>query len=27
VEANHFHLIEEKERIRNVQYMLILEKD
>jgi ubiquinone/menaquinone biosynthesis C-methylase UbiE len=27
VEANHFHLIEEKERIRNVQYILILEKD
>jgi ubiquinone/menaquinone biosynthesis C-methylase UbiE len=27
VEANHFHLVEEKERIRNVQYMLILEKD
>ena len=27
VEANHFHLIEEKERIRNVQYMLVLEKN
>lgn len=27
VEANHFHLIEEKERIKNVQYMLVLEKD
>jgi len=26
VEANHFHLLEEKERIRDVQYMLILEK-
>jgi ubiquinone/menaquinone biosynthesis C-methylase UbiE len=26
VEANHFHLIEEKEHIKNVQYMLILEK-
>jgi ubiquinone/menaquinone biosynthesis C-methylase UbiE len=26
IEANHFHLIEEKERIKNVQYMLILEK-
>jgi ubiquinone/menaquinone biosynthesis C-methylase UbiE len=26
VEANHFHLIMEKEHIRNVQYMLILEK-
>jgi ubiquinone/menaquinone biosynthesis C-methylase UbiE len=26
VEANHFHLIEERERIRNVEYMLILEK-
>jgi ubiquinone/menaquinone biosynthesis C-methylase UbiE len=26
VEANHFHLIEEKERIKNVQYMLVLEK-
>jgi len=27
VEANHFHLIEEKERIKNVQYMLVLEKN
>jgi ubiquinone/menaquinone biosynthesis C-methylase UbiE len=27
VEANHFHLIEEKERIRDVQYLLILEKN
>jgi ubiquinone/menaquinone biosynthesis C-methylase UbiE len=27
VEANHFHLIEEKERIRDVQYMLILERN
>jgi ubiquinone/menaquinone biosynthesis C-methylase UbiE len=27
VEANHFHLIEEKERIRDVQYMLLLEKN
>lgn len=27
VEANHFHLIEEKERMRDVQYMLILEKN
>ena len=27
VEANHFHLIEEKERIRDVQYMLILDRD
>jgi len=27
VEANHFHLLEEKERIRDVQYMLILEKN
>ena len=26
VEANHFHLIEEKERSKNVQYMLVLEK-
>jgi ubiquinone/menaquinone biosynthesis C-methylase UbiE len=26
IEANHFHLIEEKERIKNVQYMLVLEK-
>jgi ubiquinone/menaquinone biosynthesis C-methylase UbiE len=26
VEANHFHLIEERERIKNVEYMLILEK-
>lgn len=26
VEANHFHLIEEKEHLKNVQYMLILEK-
>lgn len=27
VEANHFHLLEEKERIKNVQYMLVLEKN
>jgi ubiquinone/menaquinone biosynthesis C-methylase UbiE len=27
VEANHFHLIEEKERIKDVQYMLLLEKN
>jgi len=27
VEANRFHLIEEKERIRDVQYMLILERN
>ena len=27
VEANHFHLLQEKERIRNVQYMLILDKN
>jgi len=27
VEANHFHLIEEKERLRDVQYMLILVKN
>jgi len=26
VEANHFHLLEEKEHIRDVQYLLILEK-
>jgi ubiquinone/menaquinone biosynthesis C-methylase UbiE len=26
VEANHFHLLEEKEHIRTVQYMLILDK-
>ncbi|HEX3747526.1 MAG TPA: methyltransferase domain-containing protein [Bryobacteraceae bacterium] len=26
VEANHFHLIVQKEHIKNVQYMLILEK-
>jgi len=26
VEANHFHLLMEKEHIKNVQYMLILEK-
>jgi ubiquinone/menaquinone biosynthesis C-methylase UbiE len=26
IEANHFHLIEEKEHIKDVQYMLILEK-
>ena len=26
VEANHFHLLEEKEHVRDVQYMLILEK-
>jgi ubiquinone/menaquinone biosynthesis C-methylase UbiE len=26
VEANHFHLVEELERIKNVEYMLILEK-
>jgi ubiquinone/menaquinone biosynthesis C-methylase UbiE len=27
VEANHFHLLEEKERVRGVQYMLLLEKN
>lgn len=27
VEANHFHLVEERERIRDVQYMLILERN
>ena len=26
IEANHFHLVMEKETIKNVQYMLILEK-
>jgi SAM-dependent methyltransferase len=26
IEANHFHLIMEKEHIKNVQYMLMLEK-
>jgi ubiquinone/menaquinone biosynthesis C-methylase UbiE len=26
IEANHFHLIMEKEHIKNVQYMLLLEK-
>ena len=26
-EANHFHLLEEKEHVRDVQYMLILEKN
>jgi len=26
IEANHFHLIMEKEHIRNVQYILVLEK-
>jgi ubiquinone/menaquinone biosynthesis C-methylase UbiE len=26
LEANHFHLIEERERIKNVEYMLVLEK-
>ena len=26
-EANHFHLIEEKEHVRDVQYMLILERN
>jgi len=26
IEANHFHLIEEKEHVKNVKYMLILEK-
>jgi ubiquinone/menaquinone biosynthesis C-methylase UbiE len=26
IEANRFHLVSEKERIRNVQYMLVLEK-
>ena len=26
LEANHFHLIEEKEYVKNVQYVLILEK-
>lgn len=27
IEANHFHLIEEKERVRDVQYMLVLVKN
>ena len=27
IEANHFHLVEEKELSRDVQYMLILEKN
>ena len=27
VEANHFHLIMEKEHVKNVQYMLVLERD
>ena len=27
VEANHFHLIMEKEHVENVQYMLVLKKD
>ncbi len=27
IEANHFHLVEEKERIRDVQYMLILDRN
>jgi len=27
VEANHFHLLEEKEHVRDVQYMLILDKN
>jgi len=27
IEANHFHLLEEKEHVRNVQYMLILDTD
>jgi ubiquinone/menaquinone biosynthesis C-methylase UbiE len=27
IEANHFHLIEEKEHVRDVQYMLILERN
>ena len=26
IEANHFHLVMEKETIRNSQYMLVLEK-
>lgn len=26
IEANHFHLVEEKEHVKNVQYMLVLEK-
>ena len=26
LEANHFHLVEEKEYAKNVQYMLVLEK-
>jgi ubiquinone/menaquinone biosynthesis C-methylase UbiE len=26
LEANHFHLVEERERIKDVEYMLILEK-
>jgi ubiquinone/menaquinone biosynthesis C-methylase UbiE len=27
IEANHFHLLEEKEHLRDVQYMLILDKN
>ena len=27
IEANHFHLLEEKEHVRDVQYMLILDKN
>jgi predicted methyltransferase len=27
VEANRFHLLEEKERVRDVEYMLTLEKN
>jgi ubiquinone/menaquinone biosynthesis C-methylase UbiE len=27
IEANHFHVVEEKEHVPNVQYMLILEKN
>jgi ubiquinone/menaquinone biosynthesis C-methylase UbiE len=27
VEANHFHLLQEKEHVRDVQYMLMLEKN
>jgi len=26
-EANHFHLLEEKEHVRDVQYMLVLERN
>jgi hypothetical protein len=27
IEANHFHLVSERETIKNSQYMLILEKN